>query len=202
MLFTSQNPRLLMDDYCLASGQLTGTFNIHQLCVDVFPDGKKGYFQVALIIYQRVLIVCIIQILLMCENPVRVTKFRYIKSPLHIPSLKLTFSHLKKDGWNTCFLLGHLPGRYYLYVSFRECIRQSWIIPCQLVQFCHPSPPGEANAASKAWVDVKLPRKKLKGFISSPFAVSLGTCFLNKYIQIIYCLYICINFIFRVILHI
>ncbi len=37
----------------------------------------------------------------------------------HVPSLKLTFSHLKMDGWNTSFLLGWPIFRGY--VSFREC---------------------------------------------------------------------------------
>ena len=35
-----------------------------------------------------------------------------------VPSLKLTFSPLKMDGWNTTFLLGRLIFRGY--VSFRE----------------------------------------------------------------------------------
>ena len=37
------------------------------------------------------------------------------------PSLKLTFSPLKMDGWNTTFLLGRHIFRGY--VSFREGIR-------------------------------------------------------------------------------
>ena len=38
-----------------------------------------------------------------------------------IPSLKLTFSHLKMDGWNTTFLLGWPIFRgFCCYVSFRK----------------------------------------------------------------------------------
>ena len=38
----------------------------------------------------------------------------------HVPSLKLTFSHLKMDGWKTSFLLGQPI--FWCYVGFRECI--------------------------------------------------------------------------------
>ena len=37
-----------------------------------------------------------------------------------IPALKLTFSHLKMDGWNISFLLGWPILR--CHVSFKECI--------------------------------------------------------------------------------
>ena len=38
------------------------------------------------------------------------------------PSLKLTFSHLKMDGWNTfSFPFGIRPN-FRCYVSFRECM--------------------------------------------------------------------------------
>ena len=43
----------------------------------------------------------------------------------YIPSLKLTFSPLKMDGWNTTFLLGRPIFRGY--VSFREGILTSYI---------------------------------------------------------------------------
>ena len=36
----------------------------------------------------------------------------------HLPSLKLTFSHLKMDGWNTTFLLGFGPFSGTFAVSF------------------------------------------------------------------------------------
>ncbi len=46
------------------------------------------------------------------------------KLELQLPSLKLTFSHLKMDGWNTsvAFWDGLFAGRT---VSFRECIQSS-----------------------------------------------------------------------------
>ena len=42
----------------------------------------------------------------------------------HLPSLKLTFSPLQMDGWNTTFLLGRPIFRGY--VSFREGIWSNW----------------------------------------------------------------------------
>ena len=48
-----------------------------------------------------------------------------------IPSLKLTARPLKMDGWNTAFLLGR-PKILWCYVSFREGIPKTEIIPIQI----------------------------------------------------------------------
>ena len=37
---------------------------------------------------------------------IRADQFACHEGPSQIPSLKLRFSHLKMDGWNTSFLLG------------------------------------------------------------------------------------------------
>ena len=42
------------------------------------------------------------------------------KSMRDYPSLKLTFSHLKMDGWNTSFILGW---PIFRFVCFRGCMK-------------------------------------------------------------------------------
>ena len=54
-------------------------------------------------------------------TPKRCISLVKFKNKNQLPSLKLTFSHLKMDGWNTTLLLGVCPFSGAFAVSFREC---------------------------------------------------------------------------------
>ena len=68
-----------------------------------------------------------------------------------LPSLKLTFSPLKMDGWNTSFLLGWPIFR--CYVSFRECtIWHFWVDDFPFPQVGYVIVPWRLNPYILNWV--------------------------------------------------